>query len=161
MAWIWWMIGAIALGGALALLLWRPLRRWGGEVQVERAKELFLLQRERIQGLFQPAAAATGKPRGLSWKACTFDEDVKFARDRKTRQVIALVAMTVQFEATEGGDMEGVPAVANLRNASAVFFFHTGQWRTEGKTVFNMNPGEAIEHFRAQYEALENLASRA
>ena len=52
--------------------------------------------------------------------------------------------------------MEGEPAVGNLRNASAVFFFHRGHWETVGKAVFNMNPGEAIDHFKNQYERLRS-----
>jgi hypothetical protein len=67
----------------------------------------------------------------------------------------ALVAVTIQFEAIEGSDMEGLPAVGNLRNASAVFFFDRGRWHTTGKAVFNLNPGEALEHFRNQYERVE------
>ena len=74
--------------------------------------------------------------------------------ERQTGRLAALVAVTVQFEAIEGGDMEGLPAVGNLRNASAVFFYDRGRWRTTGKTVFNLNPGEAIEHFKGQYERL-------
>ena len=48
--------------------------------------------------------------------------------------------------------MEDNPNVGNLRNASAVFFFQHGHWNTVGKAVFNMNPGEAVEHFKNQYE---------
>jgi hypothetical protein len=151
----WWLL---ALAGALAsiglILAWRPLRRLGTDIQVERARELFLLQRERLEPMFLPAAAATGKPRGLRWVDCAFDGEVVLARDRNNRQLVALIPATIRFEAVEGSDMEGLPAVQNLRNASAVFFFHAGQWRTAGKAVFNMNPGEALEHFRNQYEAV-------
>ena len=73
---------------------------------------------------------------------------------RATQQLAALVGVTIQFEAIEGGDMEGVAAVGNLRNAAAVFFFDRGQWRTIGKAVFNLNPDEALTHFAAQYERL-------
>ena len=48
--------------------------------------------------------------------------------------------------------MEGLPAVGNLRNASAVFYFERGHWLTAGKAVFNLNPGEVIQHFKNQYE---------
>ncbi len=51
--------------------------------------------------------------------------------------------------------MEGVAAVGNLRNASAVFFFQGGQWRTTGKAVFNLNPDEALARFANQYERLQ------
>ena len=48
--------------------------------------------------------------------------------------------------------MEGLAAVGNLRNASAVFFFDRGRWHASGKTVFNLNPDEVLRHFRNQYE---------
>jgi hypothetical protein len=54
--------------------------------------------------------------------------------------------------------MEDVPAVADLKNASAVFFFDRGQWLTAGKAVFNLNPSEAVEHFKTQYERLAPAA---
>lgn len=141
-------------------VIWRWLRSWGGEVQAERARELFRLQRERIEHQFLPAAAATGKPRGLRWIDCDFEGPALFARDRATRQVIALISCTIRFEAVEGSDMEGLPAVGNLRNASAVFFFEAGQWRTAGKVVFNLNPSEALAHFHGQYEPMPTSTER-
>ena len=48
--------------------------------------------------------------------------------------------------------MEGLPAVGNLRNASAVFYFQRGHWHTTGKAVFNLNPAEVIQRFKNQYE---------
>jgi hypothetical protein len=48
--------------------------------------------------------------------------------------------------------MEGLPAVGNLRNASAVFNHQGGRWRPSGKVVFNLNPDEAVAHFKNRYE---------
>src|SRR5207302_11317939 len=115
----------------------------------------FKLQRERLEAHFLAAAAASGKPRGLRWTDIEWEPDVVFARERQTGQLAALVGASIRFEAVEGGDMEGLPAVGNLRNASAVFFFHRGQWHTVGKAIFNMNPGEAIEHFKNQYNRID------
>jgi hypothetical protein len=151
MVWLWLLPVALLLG-ILLLFLRRPLRSLGKEIQVERARELFLLQRERLEAKFATAAAATGKPRGLRWKDCTFDHEVELARERRTGQLVALIPVTIQFEAIEGSDMEGLPAVGNLRNASAVFFFQRGQWLTVGKAVFNLNPVEVIQHFNTRYE---------
>lgn len=156
MEWLW--VGLlVALVLILAVVLvWRPVRLFGREVQAERARELFRLQRERLEAHFVTAASATGKPRGLRWKDCSFDNQLELARDRHSGQIVALVPVTIQFEAIEGSDMEGLPAVGNLRTASAVFFFERGQWRTVGKAVFNMNPDEALEHFKNQYERMTN-----
>jgi hypothetical protein len=121
---------------------------------VELARRLFQQQRERLELQFFQAAAASGKPRGLRWKAIDWEPGAEFARERDTGRLAALVGVTIQFEAIEGSDMEGLPAVGNLRNASAVFFFHRQRWHTIGKTVFNLNPDEALAHFQTQYERL-------
>jgi hypothetical protein len=155
MAWLLGITAAAVLCVLVIALVWRPLRRLGGDIQAERACELFMLQRERIEAQFLPAAAATGKPRGLRWVECAFESAVvEFARDRESRQLVALAPVTIRFEAVPGSDMEGLPAVGNLRNASAVFFFQSGHWLTRGKAVFNMNPAEAVQHFKQQYEPI-------
>jgi hypothetical protein len=158
--WLGPLIALVAVG--LAIFLWRKLRVFGSVVQIERAREMFKLQRERLEAQFLTAAAATGKPRGLRWKDCQWENAVEFVRERKTGQIAALVGVTIRFEAVPGSDMEGLPAVDNLRNASAVFFFHAGQWATVGKAVFNMNPDEAVNHFSTQYERLipDRVSSR-
>ncbi|HVS39776.1 MAG TPA: hypothetical protein VMS17_29735 [Gemmataceae bacterium] len=132
--------------------LWRTLSGRGGNSR--DARDLFARQRPQLEEAFFAAAAASGKPRGLRWKSLEWEPGVEFARERATGALAALVGVVVQFEAVEGGDMEGVAAVGNLRNASAVFFFHGGRWRTTGKTVFNLNPDEALARFADQYERL-------
>jgi hypothetical protein len=153
MEWLWLAAPGLGVAGLVVVVwLWRPLRALGQEIQVERARELFILLRERLEAKFVTVASATGKPRGLRWKDVSFENDVELARDRQTGRLVALVPVTVQFEAVEGSDMEGVPAVEYAKNASAVFYFERGQWHTAGKAVFNMNPGEVIQHFKNQYE---------
>jgi hypothetical protein len=98
------------------------------------------------------AASASGKPRGLRWVHCGFEPELTFARERLTKQLVGLVPVTIQFEAVEGSDMEGLAAVGNLRNATAVFAFTGGQWQTTGKAVFNLNPPEVLHHFQKDYE---------
>jgi hypothetical protein len=151
----WYWVAGAAAAGAAAVFTWRPLRRLGHEVQVERARESFRLQRERLEAKFLDAARATGKPRGLTWKDCDFEKGLTLARDRHTGQLVGLVPTTISFEAVEGGPMEGVEAVGNLRNATAVFHYARGHWTTAGQAVFNLNPDEAIEHFRPQFEAVK------
>ena len=153
-----WLLACVAVLVGFILLLRRPLRSFGKQVQGERARELFKLQRERLEVKFLRAAAATGKPRGLRWKDCQWESGAEFVRERRTGQIAALVGVTIRFEAVEGSDMEGLPAVNNLRNASAVFFFHRGHWDTVGKVVFNMNPDEAVAHFKNQYERIGTAA---
>ena len=150
-----WLIPVLAIPLLAAVIfLWRRLRIFGVAVRIERAREMFKLQRERLEAEFLKAAAASGKPRGLRWLECQWGHAVEFVRERQTGQFAALVAVTIQFEAIEGGDMEGLPAVSNLRNASGVFFFQAGQWSTVGRAIFNMNPDEAAAHFGNQYEKI-------
>ncbi len=152
MVWLWVLLALLGIGLIAMLLAWRSLRPLGREIQVARARELFALQRERLELHFHQAAAATGKPRGLRWMECAFEMHFELARDRENGQLIALVPVTIRFAAIEGSDMEGLPAVGNLRNASAVFYFERGQWLTRGKAIFNLNPDEVIERFQNQYE---------
>ena len=62
----WWLAAIVLLAGGLLALAWRPLRRFGQAVQVERARELFQLQRPRLEALFMQTASATGKPRACA-----------------------------------------------------------------------------------------------
>lgn len=112
----------------------------------------FARQRDDLQRGFFAAAAASGKPRGLRWKALDWQPDVAFARDRRSGQLAAFAGVTVAFEAVEGGDMEGVAAVGNLRLGSAVFVHQGGRWQPTGRTLFNLTPAEAVAHFGDQYE---------
>jgi len=154
--WLWLPpVLLIVVAAGVLLILW--LRSRG--VPVERARQLFRQQREHLEAQFFQAAANSGKPRGLRWKACEWARGAEFARERATGQLAALVPVTIQFEAVEGSDMEGLPAVGNLRNASAVFFFRSGKWHTTGKTVFNLNPDEALEHFKNHYQRLDGTSS--
>jgi hypothetical protein len=155
MDYFWWIGLGTAAGLVVLVLAWRPVRDTFREIQDDKARERFSLQREHLEAKFIDLAAASGKPRGLRWKDCDFENAVSFARDKATGKLAALVAVNISFEAVEGGDMEGIAAVANLRNASAVFFFDRGQWHTAGKAIFNLNPDEAIARFEGQYERVE------
>jgi hypothetical protein len=145
------LIGAVLI--VLGLLLYLVKRRKTMSPALAAAR--FQQQREHLEADFLRAANRSGKPRGLCWKACDWQREVLFARDKKSGELTALVGVTIQFEAVEGSDMEGLPAVGNLRHASGVFFFRGGRWRTAGRAVFNLNPGEAIEHFKGQYDRVE------
>jgi hypothetical protein len=147
----WLLAGALAALALFLVLMWRVGARASSPAQ---ARAAFPAQRECLQAEFFAAAAASGKPRGLRWKACDWEPGAEFAREIATGRLVALVGVTVQFEAVAGSDMEGLPAVGNLRNASAVFFFWRGRWHTTGKALFNLNPDEALEHFKNLYQRL-------
>ncbi len=143
---IWAAVGLVVLG--LVVLFW-----WIGHrstLTAQDARRQFERHRAQLQEEFFDAAAISGKPRGLRWKGCEWNQTLELARETATGQMLAFAGLLIQFEAIAGSDMEGLPAVGNLRTASAVFFFHRGRWQTTGKAIFNLNPDEAITHFGYQ-----------
>ena len=150
MSWGWWpwlIVGASVLAAASFFAI-RPLRRRRQLAEFERAQRDFHRVRERLEAKFFQLAAASGKPRGLRWTNCDFDDGVTYARDRKTAALCAFVSVTISFEAIEGGGMEEVEAVSNLRAAVALFRYDNGRWDTDGRALFNLNPTEAIAYYR-------------
>ena len=133
---------------------WRRLRAMlkGDSVSPEQARALFGENRAALEHLFFETASTSGKPRGLRWQSLEWEPGLELAREKETGRLSGLVGVNISFDAVEGGDMEDLPAVGLLRNASAVFFLHQGVWRTTGKVIMNLNPDEAIRHFGEQYE---------
>ena len=122
---------------------------------LRRARTKFSWRREWLEAEFLKLAGQLGIPRGLAWVDCDFENDVQFAKDRATGQLRALVAVTIRFEAIEDGGMEDVEAVSNLRAATAVFFYDGKKWTTSGRALFNLNPSEAIHHYRHELETVD------
>jgi hypothetical protein len=144
-----WIIVAVAIGAMLAAAVFgRPLWQNHRRHRLIQARKDFHLQRERLECQFFHLAANSGKPRGLRWIDCDFDDAVTYARDRQSGELSALVAVTIRFDAVEGGPMEHNPNVGRQRAATAVFRFNGRNWETAGRALFNLNPSEAIEHFR-------------
>lgn len=145
------IVAAVVIVLALvAGIVW--LLRQPEPVSPAAARAEFDAQRVGLEQQFFAAASATGKPRGLRWKSCEFGDGLELARDKRSGEIMALVPVTIAFEAIPGSDMEGLPAVGNLRSASAVFTYRDRRWTTVGRAVFNLSPAEAIRHFRGQYE---------
>jgi hypothetical protein len=151
---LYWIVPLALVLAGLAVIFWRQSRRFDPRAQMESVRARFERERDRLQAQFFAAASASGKPRGLRWQECQWNDLIEWVRDRQSGQIHALVGVTISFEAIEGGDMEGVEAVGNLRNAAAVFFLQDGQWQTAGRAVFNLNPAEAVDHFKGSYERI-------
>ncbi len=160
--WIAMTAGACAVVGILAAIAYGPVRSALRASRYERARREFHRCRERLEAKFFKLAAASGKPRGLRWSSCDFEDDVSYARDRRSGELCAFVAVTIGFEAVEGGGMEHVEAVGNLRAATAEFRLRGVLWETEGRTIFNLNPTEAIDYYRDNLEivAQETVGGR-
>lgn len=141
------VVGGLACGIA-------PLKRRMRSNEGRRALQVFRLQREMLEAKFFDIAATLGKPRGLRWIDCSWEDNVTFARDRETGLLTAFVAVNIKFEAIEGGDMEDVPAVDTIRDAAALFHYQNGRWGTGGRALFNLNPDEALIRLENQFEPL-------
>ena len=148
----WFPLAAGMVLAAIGLWLIRWRRRAVRQYRLARAMDGFHVQREHVEAKFFQLAAGSGIPRGLAWTHCQFDDEVAYARDRQTGQLTALVGATIAFAAIQGGGMEDVEAVGNLRLATAVFFFADGRWTTRGRAIFNLNPAEAVAYYRNDLE---------
>jgi hypothetical protein len=151
--WIW-IIGVAALVG-LAVALWWAALRHPRRTTVERARKLFHFQRERLEFRFVTLATQAFRPRGLDLADCDFEDEVSYARDRHNGRLRAYVAVTIRFQAIEGGGMEDNPNVDNLKAGSAEFRLDNSDWGTDGKVHFNVNPVEAIQRYRQELELVE------
>ena len=161
MTFVEWVLVFAVAGIGLAALLWRPLRSKLRAQELARARHDFHRQREHLEAKFFQIAEASGKPRGLAWTNVDFDDDVTYARERDSGELSALVAVTISFEAIEGGGMEHVEAVGNLRAATAVFLFRRGRWTTDGRSLFNLNPAEAVKYYQANLELVGQEGSHS
>lgn len=146
--------GLLLLGGVLLFVFRKPIRSWQERAELDRAIQQFRLQRELLEARFFDLAAQSGKPRGLRWLACDWIDGVAFGRDKQTGMLSAFVSVNIRFEAIEGGDMEGVAAVGNIRDATAVFHYQDGVWGTGGRALFNMSPQDALARMANQFEHL-------
>ena len=154
----------VAIVAAVAVsLAWRPIRLARAGEKMARALRDFHRQRERLEAKFIEKAAASGKPRGLRWIDVDFDDDVTYARDRRRGGLKALVAVDVQFEAVEGGGMEHVEAVPDVRSATAEFLHDGERWHTHGRVYFNLAPRATVKYFESDLElvAEEHAAERS
>lgn len=150
----WWVPAIAALVAAMIVgaLAWRPIQARRRENQLNRARRDFHHQRERLEAKFLTLASSSGKPRGLEWVRCDFEDDVIYARHRQSGELSAFVGVTIGFEAIAGGGMEDVEAVGNARAATAVFRVERGQWATDGRALFNLSPSEAVAFYQDNLE---------
>jgi threonine/homoserine efflux transporter RhtA len=130
-----------------AVYVWRTWRLGRRRMDQERAAADFARYVPKLQEDFRAAANTSGKPRGLRWKACEFQGPLYLARDRANGELIGLVGATISFEAIEGGGMEEVEAVGNLRAVTAILTWSGFDWTTTGKAVFNLEPREVLERY--------------
>jgi type II secretory pathway pseudopilin PulG len=155
------VVAVVAVMGVVIAV--RPIQQAREAERLARAQRDFHRQREPLEAKFIERAAASGKPRGLRWLDVEFDDDVVYARDRRTGRLKALVAIEVSFEAVAGGGMEEVEAVSRVRAATAEFIHDGGRWQTNGRVYFNMAPSATVRYLTTELEmvAEEHAIPRA
>src|SRR5262245_55932651 len=156
-----WAIVAGVVVGATAVAAVRPLLRRWRRARYRRAMQQFRFDREHLEAKFFELASQSGKPRGLRWLACDWQNAVRFARDLRSGLLTAFVSVEVRFEAEEGGDMEDVAAVGTVRDACALFHWDGRHWGTGGRALFNMDAQAAITRLEGQYVPIEQDAPQS
>src|SRR3954471_24409576 len=124
-----WTIGGLVFVAGLLIGIVLAKRKSLGQRRHElsEAQLQFRRMREQLEAKFLQKAALTGKPRGLRWADCEFENDVAYARDRQSGQLSAFVAVSIKFEAIPGGGMEEVEAVQQRTYGTAVFSYDPQQ----------------------------------
>ncbi len=150
-----WLVGLVVGVHLIAYIAYCRSRRQRSAL-TRRATTEFGQRREWIEAEFVTVASGLGKPRGLRWKNVEFDNGVSFARDRNSGELRAFAGVTIAFEAIEDGGMEDVEAVSNLRTATSVFHYTDGRWTTDGRTLFNLDPDEAVLHFQHELDPISS-----
>ncbi len=134
---------ALALSAATA---WhfarRPFRTLVDGIRFDRARLLFRQRREWLEARFLKSVAASDPAEALRWDDARWRDEIRWARDRQTRRLLALVG--VEFEADPFDD-------SAHRHATALFEYRKGRWIADGKRVDALRPDEALLRHR-RYE---------
>jgi hypothetical protein len=132
-----WLIGLLLLPG-VAVAGWflaaRPLRDFLDTLRFDKARLQFRQQREWLEARFLSALARTDPLEAARWDDAHWHNDVRWARDRQTRRLLALIG--VEFDAN--------PFEDTVRHATALFEYRKGHWIADGKRVDALRPDEAL-----------------
>ncbi len=117
------------------LIIRRPLREVVEEVHFEQARVLFRQQREWLEARFVTVIGQLDLAAGKRWESADWDDEVLWARDRSTRRLQALVG--VHFDGPYN-------PLHQPGHSTAVFEFHHGRWRVEGRRLDLTRPEQAV-----------------
>jgi hypothetical protein len=158
---VWTVVGLAIVGGAL-LVVWgasvvaRNKRHQAAEYSV--AKLAFRRRREYLEARFVTLASKTNAVQGFTWGECDFANDVSFARDRSSGELRALVGVTITFEPADEHELSSLGSAGcngSILAATAVFRYVGDEWLSDGRAIFNLDPGETIRRFGHELEAVE------
>lgn len=139
-----WLIWGLVLPGCTvaAWLICRPLRHFLEEIHEDQARDRFRLQREWLEARFLGALARTDPPARSRWEDANWHDQVVWARDRRSRTLLALIG--VHF----GDD----PLIRDdAFHATALFEYRKGRWHADGKRLEETRPDQAfVRHQRLE-----------
>ena len=115
----------------------------------------FIDNQGTLQQHFFSIVSQSGKPKGLTWKSCKFDEATIWVIEKQSANLHALLSTVIHFDAIPGGPMEDVEAVGNARIATAIFFYNGENWDTRGDILFNLDPHEVLTRHCDDYDLYE------
>jgi hypothetical protein len=149
----WWMWTSVAMLLTAFLYFWGPVWRAVHESRFLRVQHEFHAQRERLEAKFVQLAAAHAKPESPRWEDCEFADDVSYVRHRLTGELSAFVAVSIAVEeAAEFPDFSNAEAVGKMQIGTAVFRFDRDHWETDGRTILNLTPKEAVRYFQRDWK---------
>ena len=143
---------AVLWSTVAAGFVWDEVRA-GRATNPRRIRALFLTHQGGLLDRFLVTAAKAGTPRGLEWVGVEARGEPLFVRDADGG-VVALMPVEVQFAPVPGSDMADVPQAREPRPITVVFR-HDGEWRADGRAVFNLTPRQVVDRGGGRYTPLE------
>ena len=157
----WWMWTSAALFLIALFYFWGPVWRAYRNARFARVQHEFHVHREWLEARFVQLAAGHGKPESPRWEDCEFADDVSYVRHRLTGELSAFVAVSITLEdAAEGPDFFTGEAIGKMQLGTAVFRFSRNHWETDGRTIFNLTPKEAVRHFQRDWKIVRHEYAR-
>ena len=133
-----WIIGGGVLPACIIaswLIFQRPFRKLIEAIHADHARDLFRLRREWLEARFLGALAKSDPQAARIWNEGHWQNEIHWARDRKSRCLLALVAVTFNPS----------PFDLDLSHcATAIFEFRKGRWQAEGKRIDETRPADAL-----------------
>jgi hypothetical protein len=157
----WWIWTSAALLLVGLLYFSGPVLYAIRKAKFVRVQHDFHIQREWLEAKFIQLAAARAKPESPRWEDCAFGDDVSYVRHRVTGELSAFVSISITSEADpEFPNFSTGEAVGNMQLGTAVFRFARDHWETDGRTILNRTPKEAIRDFQRDWKIIAHDYAR-
>ena len=126
------------------LVLRGPIRSMFESRDVGFARDLFRRQREYLDARFLTALARRDPLERLRWEDAIWEDEITWARDRQTRDLLALLGVHFDVEPR----LDESDDLGEQHHATALFRFRDGRWLTDGDHLDAVQPIEAVMRHR-------------